>query len=64
MSTIRSKRQLSNDPPCPLEAEAAYCTGTLIPAISAARELVDHLEGQVDRSQWPLPTYYDLLFTM
>lgn len=47
-----------------LEAEAAYCTGTLIPAISAARELVDHLEGQVDRSQWPLPTYYDLLFTM
>ena len=47
-----------------VEAEATYCASTLIPAGNAVRELVDHLEGQVDRAQWPLPTYYDLLFRM
>jgi glutamine synthetase len=44
------------------EWEASYCANAVIPACAAVRVIVDQLEGQVDRAQWPLPTYYDLLF--
>jgi len=44
------------------EDEARYCIDVLIPATAAVRETCDRLEIRVDRKQWPIPTYMDLLF--
>ncbi len=42
--------------------EARYCVDALIPATNGVREICDRLELRVDRQQWPIPTYMDLLF--
>ncbi|NTW49252.1 MAG: glutamine synthetase type III [Chlorobiales bacterium] len=49
-----------------LESESAkskYCSETLLPAALQVRAIVDKLEGQVDKAHWPIPTYYDILFS-
>jgi glutamine synthetase len=47
-----------------VEAHAAYCAETLLPAALTVREVVDRLEGQVDAAEWPLPSYFELLFKL
>ncbi len=43
-------------------AHAASFKDVIIPAINAVRSVADELEGIVEESLWPLPTYGDLLF--
>ncbi len=42
--------------------EAAYFSGTVLPAMLAIREVADSLEGLVANDLWPLPTYQEMLF--
>ncbi len=44
------------------EHQARYCVDSLIPATNIVRKICDRLEIRVDRKQWPIPTYLDLLF--
>jgi glutamine synthetase len=44
-----------------LEESKHYCD-TLLPAMLKLRESVDALEGVMDDSAWPLPTYQEMLF--
>lgn len=44
-------------------AKAKFCATTLLPASVEVRKIADKLEGQVDKSHWPIPTYYDILFS-
>lgn len=44
------------------EHQSRYCVATLIPASDTVRKICDRLEVRVDRKQWPIPTYQDLLF--
>ncbi|HET6338670.1 MAG TPA: hypothetical protein VFG30_35870, partial [Polyangiales bacterium] len=44
-----------------LEEAKQYCN-TLLPSMLKLRESVDTLEGVVDDSVWPLPTYQEMLF--
>ena len=48
--------------PAQAAACARYCADTVRPAMAAARQTADTLEGLVDESHWPFPTYRDLLF--
>jgi len=41
---------------------AKYVQGTVVPAMSAVREIADHLERIVPDSLWPLPKYSEILF--
>ncbi|MBN1435557.1 MAG: glutamine synthetase III [Sedimentisphaerales bacterium] len=41
---------------------ARCCRDDLVPAVAAAREVVDKLETVVDADLWPLPTYAEMLF--
>jgi len=43
---------------------ADYCADTLVKMMQRLREDVDSLEHLTDRSAWPMPTYYDLLFNV
>ena len=45
-----------------IEKQSHYCIDTLIPAANTVRKICDRLEIRVDRNQWPIPTYLDLLF--
>ncbi len=42
--------------------QAVYCHDVLVPAMENLREPVDQMELLVDRKEWPVPTYGDLLF--
>ena len=44
----------------PMEA-ARYAQDVLKPRLLAARDVIDPLEGMVDASLWPVPTYDELL---
>lgn len=39
-----------------------YCATTLRPLMDAVRTYVDALEGEIDDTFWPLPTYQEMLF--
>ncbi len=44
------------------EKHAKYMRDTVIPTMGALRELGDRIETAVPSSQWPLPTYREMLF--
>lgn len=43
---------------------ACYYNNELIPVLTRMRTIVDALELLVEKSVWPIPTYYDLLFRL
>ena len=43
---------------------ALYYRNTVFAAMNELRANVDELEGYVPKSQWPLPSYGDLLFSV
>ena len=43
---------------------ACYYHNELIPILEEMRTIVDSLEILVDKTVWPIPTYYDLLFRL
>ena len=43
-------------------ARSAYYRDSVIPAMDAAREAADQLETMVGQSDWPFPTYGQMLF--
>ena len=45
-----------------LEKRAQRTAKELRGAMAEVRDLADRLEGKVERSLWPLPSYVDLLF--
>ena len=45
------------------EEAMVYCRDSIIPQMTRARAAADALEGIVDHSFWPFPTYVDLLFS-
>ncbi len=45
-----------------VEGHAKYCAETLIPAMNAVRKVADELEGHLDKSLYPMPSYLELLF--
>jgi glutamine synthetase len=44
------------------EAEMKYCAATLCPLMNEVRQYADALEGEIPDSDWPLPTYQEMLF--
>jgi glutamine synthetase len=48
--------------PHDLQPQLAHCAGTLLHLMNAVRATADGLEGMVDDSLWPLPTYQEMLF--
>ncbi len=46
----------------PAHEKAAYAHDVLLPAMGKLRSPLDRLELLVDKRQWPLPSYGDLLF--
>ena len=44
--------------------QALYYRNTVFAAMNELRANVDELEGYVPKSQWPLPSYGDLLFSV
>jgi glutamine synthetase len=44
------------------EEQMQYCAQTLRPMMDEVRGYADALEGEVDDSFWPLPTYQEMLF--
>ena len=40
---------------------ACYYNNELVPMLNQMRYVVDSLELLVDKTVWPIPTYYDLL---
>ena len=46
------------------EKNAAYMHDSVLPAMAALRESADHLECMTDRTDWPFPTYDELLFSV
>lgn len=43
---------------------ACFYTKNLIPILKEMRNIIDSLELLIDKSLWPIPTYYDLLFRL
>lgn len=43
---------------------ACYYNNELVPMLNQMRYVVDSLELLVDKTVWPIPTYYDLLFRL
>ncbi len=41
---------------------ARFSADMIIPAMEEARSVADHLETIVDKKEWPMPTYTDILF--
>ena len=41
---------------------ARYSADVLIPDMDNSRGIADHLETVVDKKEWPMPTYSDILF--
>jgi len=46
------------------EEKMHYCHDVIFPAMQSVRECIDHLETLVATEYWPVPTYYDLLFSV
>ncbi len=46
------------------EEQMNYCHDVIAPAMQAVRDCIDHLETLVATEYWPVPTYYDLLFSV
>lgn len=44
------------------EEKMQYCATTLRPLMDEVRQFADAIEGSVDDSCWPLPTYQEMLF--
>ena len=59
--TERLKAVVADEPEA-LNARAMYEHETVIPAMEAARQVADELEGRVGKEYWPMPSYADLLF--
>jgi glutamine synthetase len=45
-----------------LGEEAVHACESVLPAMSAVREIADALEAVVADDLWPLPTYQEMLF--
>ncbi len=45
-----------------IKEQANICKESLIPAMQALRSTVDALESIMPKENWPMPTYYDILF--
>lgn len=45
-----------------IKQEARYMLDTVIPAMTAVREVADRLERIVADDLWPLPKYWEMLF--
>lgn len=43
---------------------ACYYHNELIPVLARMRTVVDSLELLIEKTVWPIPTYYDLLFRL
>lgn len=59
--TERLKAVVAAEPEA-LNARAMYEHEAVIPAMEAARQIADDLEGRVGKEYWPMPSYADLLF--
>ena len=59
--TERLKAVVAAEPEA-LNARAMYEHEAVIPAMEAARQVADELEGRVGKEYWPMPSYADLLF--
>ncbi len=45
-----------------IKEQANICKESLIPAMKSLRDTVDALESIMPKENWPMPTYYDILF--
>jgi glutamine synthetase len=59
---LESANLAENTPHSDLLEHAKYMRDTVIPAMSAARDLADKLERVVADDLWPLPKYSEILF--
>ena len=62
--TLDLKTALQNVPKLPLEELIGYYHDVVFRKMGDVREIVDLLEQLVDKSDWPFPTYTDLLFSV
>ena len=62
--TLDLKTALQNVPKLPLEELIGYYHDVVFQKMGDVREIVDQLEQLVDKSDWPFPTYTDLLFSV
>ena len=62
--TLDLKTALQNVPKLPLEELIGYYHDVVFRKMGDVREIVDQLEQLVDKSDWPFPTYTDLLFSV
>ena len=46
------------------EQQLHYCHDILFARMQRVREIIDHMETLVASEFWPVPTYYDLLFSV
>ena len=64
-SLFEAVEKLSSDvdkTPEDVYAAARYSADVLLPQMEDARRIADHLESIVDKKEWPMPTYADILF--
>jgi glutamine synthetase len=59
---LKLEKDLRNVPAEPAEA-MRYCHDILVPDMNECRSYADELETITKRSEWPFPTYSDLLFS-
>jgi glutamine synthetase len=55
-------RALDHQPNGSLEDHARYCRDTILPAMTALRDVGDRIEVVMPSDSWPLPTYREMLF--
>jgi glutamine synthetase len=55
-------RALDHQPNGSLEDHARYCRDTIVPAMTALRDVGDRIEVVMPSDSWPLPTYREMLF--
>ena len=46
------------------EQQLHYCHDEIFARMQRVREIIDHMETLVAADFWPVPTYYDLLFSV
>ncbi len=61
-NTVDLEKLMDKDDFKSVEAEAAYLTTKILPAMLDVREVADSLEGVVADDLWPLPSYQEMLF--
>ena len=59
---LKLEKDLRSVPASPAEA-MRYCHDILVPDMNECRSYADELETITKRSEWPFPTYSDLLFS-